>query len=295
MFANSFLHASRTPFVMAAAGLFLSQTVGFAQTILNIDGRGENHALNPVLVTLSAGRYQVDVIGTVQGGSYDAYSEWSGTSCSNPGGCPVTDPTTETGWYTAYLVVSQNISSVSVAGQQVAPGPDMDNDDFLHDFFYRSSSATRYAAFDGLLFPDASFALSHGRSSTFVLDAAGPVGFALREGPGSFSDNLGGLSLLITRLSESTGDYNHNGNVDAADYTVWRDGLGTTYTQADYDVWKSHFGTHAGSGLGGAAGVPEPTAAFLVAASIVTFAVTFRGRSKKFAVVDRYAAQRGRG
>ncbi|TWT90756.1 hypothetical protein Mal64_11530 [Pseudobythopirellula maris] len=53
------------------------------------------------------------------------------------------------------------------------------------------------------------------------------------------------------------GDYNRNGVVDAADFTVWRDALGQTgltpltgadgdgdgqVTRADYDVWVSHFG-----------------------------------------------------
>ena len=53
------------------------------------------------------------------------------------------------------------------------------------------------------------------------------------------------------------GDYNHNNVVDAADYTVWRDMLGTSglalyegadgsgdgmVDAADYGVWKSHFG-----------------------------------------------------
>ena len=41
------------------------------------------------------------------------------------------------------------------------------------------------------------------------------------------------------------GDYNQNGNVDAADYVVWRNGVGTTYTQGDYDVWRAHFGRTA--------------------------------------------------
>jgi hypothetical protein len=55
------------------------------------------------------------------------------------------------------------------------------------------------------------------------------------------------------------GDYNGDGTVDAADYTVWRDGLGTIYTEADYDVWKEHFGETSGSGsLAGNAAVPEP-------------------------------------
>lgn len=54
------------------------------------------------------------------------------------------------------------------------------------------------------------------------------------------------------------GDYNGDGLVDAADYTVWRDGLGTTYTQADYDVWKTNFGSAAGAGAINSALVPEP-------------------------------------
>ena len=38
------------------------------------------------------------------------------------------------------------------------------------------------------------------------------------------------------------GDYNDNGIVDAADYVVWRTGLGTTYTQNDYTVCAPNFG-----------------------------------------------------
>jgi hypothetical protein len=56
------------------------------------------------------------------------------------------------------------------------------------------------------------------------------------------------------------GDYNNNGIVDAADYVVWRKGLGTTYTQNDYNIWRAHFGQTAGSGSGALANaaVPEP-------------------------------------
>ena len=71
------------------------------------------------------------------------------------------------------------------------------------------------------------------------------------------------------------GDYNHNGIVDAADYTVWRDALGshvTAYTgadgsgngvvdAADLNLWTTHFGqtlaAGAGSGAGAAATVSE--------------------------------------
>jgi hypothetical protein len=47
------------------------------------------------------------------------------------------------------------------------------------------------------------------------------------------------------------GDYNYDnydGVVDAADYVVWRNGLGTTYTQTDYDVWRANFGQTSANG-----------------------------------------------
>lgn len=51
------------------------------------------------------------------------------------------------------------------------------------------------------------------------------------------------------------GDFNADGVVDAADYTVWWDGLGVTYTAADYNVWRANYGATAPPQ---AASVPEP-------------------------------------
>jgi hypothetical protein len=72
------------------------------------------------------------------------------------------------------------------------------------------------------------------------------------------------------------GDYNQSGNVDVADYVLWRHTLGASVApnsgadgngngvvdQADYDVWRAHFGMAVES-LGtdsarGAAGVETP-------------------------------------
>ncbi len=69
------------------------------------------------------------------------------------------------------------------------------------------------------------------------------------------------------------GDNNNNGVVDAADYVVWRKGLGTTYTQNDYDVWRANFGQQSGSGSGAIANaaVPEPsTLALLIVGMLAT-------------------------
>jgi hypothetical protein len=85
------------------------------------------------------------------------------------------------------------------------------------------------------------------------------------------------------------GDYNGNGTVDAADYTVWRKMLGQSgpdlaadgngddqITSEDYFVWRENFGTSGGSMGGGSASVPEPGSAALVVAVIVLFGAAGR-------------------
>ena len=79
------------------------------------------------------------------------------------------------------------------------------------------------------------------------------------------------------------GDYNGNGIVDAADYTVWRDHLGQAFSlpnrsslnsgpigQADYDFWKSRFGLTSGSGSLSGSSVPEPTSVALLAIGLAS-------------------------
>ncbi len=85
------------------------------------------------------------------------------------------------------------------------------------------------------------------------------------------------------------GDYNLNGIVDAADYTLWRNNFGSTTSlpndptlgvgQDDYQRWKDHFGQTAGSGVssGVAPSVPEPTTLVLI---IVTAIGMFPWRTR---------------
>jgi hypothetical protein len=99
---------------------------------------------------------------------------------------------------------------------------------------------------------------------------------------------LGGGPARIAKFSDDApvlpaGDFNADGTVNAADYVVWRNGLGTRYTQADYNTWRSHFGQTAGS-AGATAGltssanaaVPEPGTAAVALLTIAPLLLLYR-------------------
>jgi hypothetical protein len=87
----------------------------------------------------------------------------------------------------------------------------------------------------------------------------------------------GGTGFLQPAPMQLTGDFNLNGVIDAADYVLWRNTLGSTSNLAadgnrnrvidggDYTIWRSQFGDNAGAGsavpgypMNLAAPVPEP-------------------------------------
>lgn len=107
------------------------------------------------------------------------------------------------------------------------------------------------------------------------------------------------VSSTALTLTVVAADYNHNGIVDAADYSVWRDNMGKTVTaytngdgdgngmvnQNDYTIWKNNFGETAGGSSGsgssvpGVAGVvPEPASCLLLAIG-AAMALFFRNRA----------------
>jgi pectinesterase len=81
------------------------------------------------------------------------------------------------------------------------------------------------------------------------------------------------------------GDYNDDGSVDAADYTVWRDAVsnGTSLEnetasmgvadEEDYSAWKSNFGATNDEAAEPAAALPEPAGYSLVLVALVAIAL----------------------
>ncbi|MCO6047459.1 hypothetical protein NG895_26445 [Aeoliella sp. ICT_H6.2] len=96
------------------------------------------------------------------------------------------------------------------------------------------------------------------------------------------SSQVGFVKYLNAGL---TGDFNNDGTVDLADYTVWRNNLGAAnesglnfngdgggVTASDYQLWKDNFGTGAAPAnlAAGSQAVPEPgTAGLVVLAALV--------------------------
>ena len=134
-------------------------------------------------------------------------------------------------------------------------------------------------------------------SSDSISDTKSSVGtlieaFALRQSNDYVGTQLIDNLVVATTFAEAlagtgtggvAGDYNGNGIVDAADYTVWRDNLGSTgapgipgdgddgtltgtpdgiVDASDYAYWKLR-SARSGAGSIATAAVPEPTSALL--------------------------------
>jgi hypothetical protein len=79
------------------------------------------------------------------------------------------------------------------------------------------------------------------------------------------------LGATIPKLP---GDFNDDGAVDAADYVVWRKGLGTAYTQDDYNIWRSNFGrTWLAGGASATISADRDSSTIPEPATLVTFLV----------------------
>ncbi len=95
--------------------------------------------------------------------------------------------------------------------------------------------------------------------------------------------NANTVEIALTPVVGLPGDYNGDGVVDAADYVVWRDNLGTSFalpnrdpsstgdvSQVDYDIWKLRFGATLSTAQTSTSAVPEPRTMLLAALAMLS-------------------------
>lgn len=119
----------------------------------------------------------------------------------------------------------------------------------------------------------------------------GLTGLSYLEDPTAWNisdwDGLRAIAMLSLVATTLDGDYNDDGVVDAIDYAIWRENLGSsvtlpgdttpgTVTSADFDVWRDNFG--ATQTAFAAASTPEPTS--LVLGGFVALVMIRRTRQR---------------
>ncbi|QDU88505.1 hypothetical protein Pla175_18830 [Pirellulimonas nuda] len=146
------------------------------------------------------------------------------------------------------------------------------SDDFISNFESISLTSNASAASRFEIRVDAAGNIYTGNNTSERLEVFSPGGNTLAT-----TTSAGGFSV-VALPGGLAGDYNNDGFIDAADYSVWRDNLNTSNVlpndptggvigQTQYDTWKTNFGQPAvGAAVGSA--VPEP--AGLVLAGLAT-------------------------
>ncbi len=108
-------------------------------------------------------------------------------------------------------------------------------------------------------------------------------------------------NFVGTAVLPLAGDYNRDGDVNSADYVLWRKNVGKYVTQyngadgsgngiidqSDFNVWRSHFSAPPGSGAGPTSAIPEPATLWLLLGCIGVV-VSLRKRNLRFAHRDDY-------
>jgi concanavalin A-like lectin/glucanase superfamily protein len=115
-----------------------------------------------------------------------------------------------------------------------------------------------------------------------AFNAAGMHDVALHYTTADLTVTTGSVEYVAVAAPGVAGDYNNDGTVDAADYVIWRESVGTpsslpndpfggTVGDNQYNQWRANFGKTAGSGAGlDVAAVPEPASlGLLVVATII--------------------------
>jgi hypothetical protein len=172
--------------------------------------------------------------------------------------------------------VLNNVGQIATTSPLAGPGVDSTNDHGIwatdrsgaQQLIVRKGDELEVAPGDVRTISDLSFVGDTGNGNGWPsgLNNFGQVAFWA-----SFTDGSQGV-FVSNKVATMPGDFNFDGTVDAADYIVWRRGLGTLYSPSHYDIWRANFGSSLGPGSGSAlpsaeplsAAVPEPATIVLL-------------------------------
>jgi hypothetical protein len=159
---------------------------------------------------------------------------------------------------------------------------------------YSDSSFTTQVASTMLQVMDPTNPIKHNRDTLATITGLSPqtdnILFIQFVGMTGHEGYLNDMKIVAQAAPSLTGDYNNNGKVDAADYVVWRNNVGSTTVlpndpaggtigNTQYNNWRSHFGQSSGAGSGlGSAAVPEPALISLVAIGLCGLVARLRCR-----------------
>ena len=153
---------------------------------------------------------------------------------------------------------------------------------------------TGAATLDGTIAIDltGAFTIPHGREYTVLTAEGGITDLGVTyDLPENFTASIVDMTQLVLTYSAISlaGDFNNDGIVDAADYTVWRNNVGApagtlpndpdggVIGSAQYLTWKGNFGATSNlANLDMAASVPEPSTWMVIGWGLVSLAVCRR-------------------
>jgi hypothetical protein len=189
-----------------------------------------------------------------------------------------------------YARVLNSVGQVATTGPLAGPGVDSTNDHGIwaydrsgvQQLIVREGDELEVAPGDFRTISELSFVGDNGNSNGWP---SGFNNFGQLAFWASFTDGSEGV-FVSNKVATVPGDFNFDGTVNAADYVVWRKGLGSLYSPSHYDIWRNNFGSSLGPGSGAtlpsaaplSAAVPEPSAGVVAACACAAIGIAFRGR-----------------
>ncbi len=282
--------------VVDVGGLFGASLVLDGDETVNVVGHDTTIAVGASLNVIGGGFTNASAIndGLVlvsQTDAVDFDSDDSGTGLTNNGQLVLIDATV--GGPVTGSGAIEIVSAAGVGGLTLASGASLGIDIWgtgVGEF--DTLTVAGAASLAGELMVDLATGYTPAVGDTFeVLTAASLVdnGMLLTGDATGFSLVSTSTSLLLAFLP---GDYNNDGTVNVADYTVWRDTLGATgvglpadgdgsgtVDAIDYGIWKTNFGISAGAVFAALeyAAVPEPATVVPLAIALCGLTAVRRG------------------